>query len=512
MAAPAGRVAVSEARAVSLPPPVGGWDVLNALADMPAQNAQTLVNWFPSADRVTTRRGWVRYATGLPAAVETLMIWHPPTGAPRMFAASGAGIYDTTAAGPVGAAAVSGLGSARWQWVQMNTAGGHFLIAANGTDAPQIYNGTTWANTSWTGSGLTLGNVAWTNIHQRRLWFGEAGTMRAWYLPVNSIAGAASFFDFGGLAAFGGSLIGMGTWTRDGGSGADDLAVFLTDQGEALVYSGTDPAQASEWTLQGVFRIGRPLGRRAMTRAGADLLVMTEDGFVALSSVLPVDRSQQSAAAVSAQINPVVTAQARDFAGSFGWQAFFYPSANMLMFNIPAAAGRFEQYVFNTVTRAPCRFTGIPAHCWALIDDVPYFGGAGFVARFDVGSTDDGADIRALGVQAPNAMGPRAQTKAFKRVRLTMQSEVPPAVGVDVQPDYDLSAPPPAPRAGVAPLARWDQARWDQALWAGEATWAPWRGVRGKGRMGALRVQVAAREAPVAWIATDVLVVPGGVL
>jgi hypothetical protein len=32
-------------RAASLPPPVGGWDALSALADMPPDHAVTLDNW-----------------------------------------------------------------------------------------------------------------------------------------------------------------------------------------------------------------------------------------------------------------------------------------------------------------------------------------------------------------------------------------------------------------------------------------------------------------------------------
>jgi len=51
-------------RTASVPPPVGGWDTRNALADMPVENAVILDNWFPSTDKVTVRKGHTSHATG----------------------------------------------------------------------------------------------------------------------------------------------------------------------------------------------------------------------------------------------------------------------------------------------------------------------------------------------------------------------------------------------------------------------------------------------------------------
>ena len=498
------------ARATSLPPPVGGWNTLDALADMPPDHAVQLDNWFPNADRVSVRRGFVAWSTGYPAAVESLMPYVPPSGTAKMFAAAGTAVYDATGSGAVGAAMLSGRTNARWQWAQMTTAGGHFLTIVNGADTPQVWNGAAWSNTTITGP--VVANLAWINIHQRRMWVGETNSLRGWYLAPNAIGGAASFFDFTGLASLGGYLIGMGTWTRDGGSGPDDLAVFLTSEGEALIYSGTDPSSASTWALVGIFRLGRPLGRRCMIRAGAELMIMTDQGFVSLSDVLPVDRSQQSAAAFSRQINPSVVAAARAFGANFGWQAFIYPSANMAIFNIPAIGGRFEQYVFNTITRAPCRFKGMDARCWGLLNDDAYFGGANAVFLSDSGTSDNGTDIAALGVQAFNPFGSAAQKKAFKRCQVVVSSEAAPSLGVDMVMDYRTQNPPPPPVSSAAALALWDSALWDVGLWAGEAIFDPWTGVRGVGRTAAVRVQSVSRTARPSWLATNVTFIPGGTL
>lgn len=498
---------MSATRATSLPPPVGGWNTLDALADMPPDHAVTLDNWFPDADRVTVRRGFTAWATGFSGPVETLMPYQPPSGTQRMFAASGTDVYDATAAGAIGAAVLSSKVNARWQWAQMTTAGGHFLFCCNGATTPQVWDGSTWANTTITGP--TVANLAWVNIHQRRMWVGDVNSLAGWYLAPNAIGGAATRFDFTGLASLGGYLLGMGTWTRDGGSGPDDLAVFLTSEGEALIYSGTDPG--SDWGLVGIFRLGRPLGRRCMIRAGAELLVMTDLGFVSLSDVLPVDRSQQSAAAFSRQINPTVVSQARTYFADFGWQAFLYPSANMAIFNVPSY-GTFQQYVFNTITRAPCRFTGIDARCWGLLGNSAFFGGASAVYLFDQGITDGGAAVDALGVQAFQPYGSAAQKKAFKRAQAILVADDAPAFAVDMVTDYQLAAPLPPLVAPEFAAARYDAARYDAAVYGGEAVFDASRGVRGVGRVAAVRLRHSSVLSRPSWLATNVQYIPGGTL
>jgi hypothetical protein len=71
-----------------------------------------------------------------------------------------------------------------------------------------------------------------------------------WYLPVNSISGAANPLDFGAIARNGGYMQAMGTWTLDAGQGADDYAVFVTSMGEVIVYNGTDPTEPSNMGIK----------------------------------------------------------------------------------------------------------------------------------------------------------------------------------------------------------------------------------------------------------------------
>lgn len=492
----------------ALQPPTGGWDTLSALSDMPEENAVVLDNWFPNATDVTVRRGWRVKATGLPGAVETLMTYAPPLGDSKQFAAAGDGIYDVTAPGAVGPAEKSGFSSARWQSVQIGTAGGHYIFACNAEDTAQLYDGSAWADTTMTGPDVT--NLAWCNIHQRRLWVGEANSLKVWYLAVNSITGAASSFDFSALCKLGGYMVAMASWSRDGGSGPQDLAVFLTSEGEVLLYTGTDPATAGEWQLSSIFRLGRPLGRRCFVKIGGDLAVMTEDGFVPLSTALPIDRAQTQKIAITQNINPSVAAAARVYRSSFGWQGMTYPRGQMLIFNIPQGSA-MHQYVFNTLTGAACRFTGIPALCWGLLGDDMQFGSAdGRVCTFDTGTKDDDSNIVAEATQAFNYFGSATTMKAFKRAEIIFQSTRSPAAAVDLALDYDLLASAPAiPDEGPTTVAVWGTAVWGASVWGGPRVYKGWRGVRGYARAASLRVRVSSRTATPKWLVSNVLFTPG---
>lgn len=500
-------------KTVSLPPPTGGWNNKEGLTDMPSDAAIILDNFFPETDRVTMRRGYSEWATGMSGNVDSLLEYNPASGVSELFAAAGGDIYDVTTSGAVGAAVVTGQSSNQYQHVQMGTAGGQFLLAFNGEDEPQIYDGSTWAGTSITGP--TEDNLIWCNLHQNRLWMGEKSSLKAWYLAVNSIAGAATAFDFSGIASLGGYIMGMGTWTRDSGSGTDDVAVFFTSEGEALIYSGTNPASASTWTLVGIFRIGKPIGRRCMAKAGADLVLITQDGFVTVASILSTDRSQADQVALSSNINQAVNDAQRQFSSLFGWDVMVYPRAVMMIFNIPQSSSTFHQYVFNTITGAACRFTGVNARCWGLKGDLPFFGGTdGKVYQFDDTESDNGNNIEADGVQAFSYFGSKGRIKSFKSVRIVFQSNAAPNAAVEMNTDFSVRPPTAAPsQSGDASGALWGAAIWGESLWGGSnQIYHQWRGVRGSGFSGSVRVRIASNSSRPSWHSTEVLLKPGGVL
>jgi hypothetical protein len=496
----------------SLPAPTGGWDTREAIADMPIDHAPIMDNWFPGTDKVIVRRGSAEHASDMSGAVETLLNYTALSGTEKLFAANGGNIYDVTSTGAVGAAAVAGLTNDRWQQVQIGTAGGQFLFGVNGADTPITYNGTSWSTASITGP--TAANLAWCNLHQRRLWFGEENSLVAWYLAVNSIGGAAAQFSLAGVAKLGGYIMAQGTWTRDAGDGQDDVAVFITSEGEAIVYSGTDPSSAATWALIGVFRIGKPIGRRCMVKAGADLLIITEDGFVFCSQILALNRSQADRVALSAQINEAVNTAVRNFGSLFGWEPIIYPRGTMLIVNVPQSSTQAHQYVFNTLTGAPTRFTGVNARCWGLLNDEAYFGTSdGRVMKFDTGVGDDGTETQADCLQAFSYFKSPGRNKAFKGVEPIFESTGSPNAALDLNLDFKIESPSGLAVASPVAGATWGTARWGVDKWGGQGTiYRGWRGIRGIGTSAALRVRVSTKTSRPAWISTNFRYIPGGII
>ena len=478
---------------------------------MPEENAVILDNWFPKTDKVELRFGHDDYATGMSGAVDSLMPYVSPGGTQKIFAANGSSIYDASSSGSVPSASVGSLSSVRFQSTQLGNSGGHFLFAVNGADVPQTFDGTSWAAS--TATGPTMDNVIWCNTHQRRIWFGEDGSLDAYYLGVNAITGTASLFPLGGLASLGGYLMAMGTWTRDAGDGADDVAVFVTSEGQAIVYQGTDPSSSTTWALVGVFRIGKPIGRRCIIKAGADLIIVTQDGFVSASTILQADRSQAQRVAISSQINKAVNDAVKAGASLFGWEPFIYPEATMLMFNVPQTSSTAHQYVFNTITNKPCRFTGMNARCWALLGNAAYFGGNdGVVYKFDPAYySDNGSNIVGDALQAFSYFGSPSMTKAFKRSEPIFQSNGDPFAAVELNVDFKIKQPTANPAVSPTTSAKWGVSKWGFGKWGtSDQVYRGWRATPGQGRAAALRVRVDTTTVRPSWVATYFLYLPGG--
>lgn len=495
-----------------LPPPIGGWDTRSSLANMPIESAIQLKNWWPETDKVTVRNGSSEHSIGMSGNIESLIQYNPLTGTGELFAANGGALYDVSSAGSVGPSVSSGHTNNRWQYAQLANTSGTYLKAVNGTDTPLEYDGTTWGTGSAI-TGPTAANLIWINVHQRRLWFGEEDSLSAWYLPVNTIGGAATEFTLGGVATRGGYIMAMGTWSRDAGSGMDDFAVFVTSEGQMIIYQGTDPSAAATWALVGVFDVGRPIGRRCFVKSGAELIVVTQQGFLPVSGVLQAGIAETKLIAISDKIAQAVNNSYRNYGTLFGWQPILFPTQQMLVFNIPTSTTTAEQYVFNTLTGAAARFTGMNALCFGMREDSMYFGTSdGRVMKFWDGTDDDGNLIVVDGVQAFTYLDSPLK-KALKKAEVICQSNADPKGGVDINTDFEVINPDAAITAEEVTGTQWDVAEWDVDNWAQSVNiYSGWRGVRGNGRSVSVRFRVRTTTSTPSWIATNLTFIPGGLI
>lgn len=499
----------------SIPAPTGGLNAKDAIANMPETDAVSMINWFPGPSSVVIRNGYAVHATGLTDPVETLMTYN--IGATKeIFGIAGGDIFDVTAAGAVGAAVVTSLSNSRFQNITIGTAGGYFLLAVNGEDKLQGYNGTTWwedGDGTHDITGVDTADIAHINNFKNRVWLIEKDTLKAWYLPVSSIAGAANALDLSALFKLGGYLMAMANWTIDNAAGIDDYAAFVTSEGEVAIYKGTDPSSANTWAMVGTFRMGRPIGRRCAIKVAADVLLLTTDGAFPLSKALLTDRSQ-SQAAVTDKITNIFKPDIQAYSSNFGWQPILHPFGNKLIINVPTVENSMaHQYVMNTINGSWSKFTNWNANCWETLDDNLYFGGDGVVYAADTGQDDDGDNIEVDVQQAYSYFKSKGQIKKFTMARATFlaSGDITPAIVLNV--DFQSRTPSASPTFVTGGDSVWDVAPWDTSSWAfGDTVISRWQSVSGVGFSGGIRIQQAVKNIGVQWVSTDFVYEKGGVL
>jgi hypothetical protein len=363
-------------------------------------------------------------------------------------------------------------------------------------------------------TGENSENFETVNLFKERLYFVIKDSLDFCYLPVDSINGAVSKFPLGGIFKNGGYLQAMGTWTIDAGYGVDDLAAFVTSNGEVAVYKGSDPSDPNDWALVGIWTIGQTFNRKCMFKFGGDLLVLTEGGLVPLSAGLQSTRLDPRVN-ITDKIFFAISQATSLYSTVYGWQINYFAKQNMLILNVPALSGA-EQYVMHNITKSWARFTNISANCWELSGDDMYFGGDGFVGKFYDTNADAGSNIAGFTQQAYSYFDTRGQQKRFTMVRPILQTDNGvPTVLCGISTDFEtvdltnqISFNP-----NILAIGLWDISKWDDANWGGRlVTTKIWQGVTGIGYAGSVSLNVVSQAIEFHWASTDYVMETGGIL
>jgi hypothetical protein len=505
----------SAARVASIPAPVGGWNARDSIANMDPLDAVELVNFFPTISNCVLRGGSTTWATGMTGQVQSLMVYSGGT-SNKMFAAVGTPdlkFYDVTTAGVATATSVTGLTNAIWEYVNITTSGGHYLYTVNGSDKPRLYDGTTWTAIDGASTpaitGVTTTTLSNVTLFKNRLWFIQKDTLKAWYLPTSSIGGAAQVLDLSAIAKYGGHLVDLDTWTIDAGYGVDDNLVFVTSNGEVIVYRGTDPSSDATWALAGVWKLGSPIGDRSMLKWAGDLLILTYDGLIPMAQSLQSSRLDPRVALsnkIQGAINQATTNYGGDHA-AVGWQVYYNAKHNAVWINVPVAEGQQEQYVMNTITRSWCKFQNWPANCWETLNDNPFYGGDGVVvSAWDESYSDGISNIFTNVFQAFNYFDSRGVKKYFTRARPSIFTNGAPSVFVGMNVDFDVEDTAATLSLSPSSVGLWDSGKWDSAFWgSGLEITNNWQGITGIGYCGSIQLKSASSGLQIEWASTDVV-------
>lgn len=499
----------------TFPPPVGGWNANESLASMMPTEAVELVNFFPRPTYVQTRPGsecaWIIKGQSL----KTLSTWKGLDGDEHLvffsdegayIAASGLGSVTTDADLASRAARTNG----RHQWIQFGDGTNNWLMAFNGVDKPFYYDGSSVVEVDGVSTpaitGLTTTDLISAAVFKERVLLIRKDRLGFDYLPAGAAGGAASFFDLSSVADLGGYLMAIAVWTRDAGNGPDDYAVFITSQGEALVYAGTDPSSANTWSLVGTFRIGKPIGRKCVLKYGADPLVLTIGGVFPLSALLK-SGDERERFAVSYKIQSAFSKAAATSSAVTGWTMVSYPEQDMLLVNVPRSeTGARDQFVMNTISKAWCKFEGWRAQDWCTYQGGLYYCKGSAIYQAWKRSTDEYTSLEGYGT---NDVYPEGRAITYT-ARQAFQDWGSPAIKaplmfmplieakfahdyvVGVDTDFTTTAfldmaDEETETVGRWGLGHWGVARWGsgesiQKRWQGAASW-PGRWLSGKIKM-----------------------------
>ncbi len=368
----------------------------------------------------------------------------------------------------------------RWRGNQVNdygytnfaTAANQYLIMVNGADHPVNYDGTNFQDTpTITGTGFSPVDFDQVVAYRNRLYFVQKDSANVIFLEVDAIGGPGQILALGGFLKFGGRIVAGATWTIDAGEGPDDYLVFISSEGEIIIYVGTDPTEPANFRQVGKFFAGRPIGRHCLLNIGTDVIALTTDGLISLARAIRTDRTASDRTAFTDRIEKAFNEAFRLVGDVTGWQITTYPTLNMAIINVPVVSGvSAEQYVMNVLNGSWARFIGMNAFHWIKLRDAIYWGGlAGEIRLFDSGSNDAGIDIEATLIGGYDDMGHTGRLKHVISGQAYYQADALANIGVGFAADFkdpgEISQTAP-PGGGAANRGIWDASNWDEAVWA----------------------------------------------
>jgi len=478
----------------TLPAPIRGIVETENWAYTKPGCATVIDNWYPTQKGLRIRGGTERWCV-LPDPVEAIRSgFEYVSGAvQRMFVSTNFRLFDVTFADtPVLQTGIGSIGDGNFTTAQFATAGGDWLLAVNDTgDYVRRFNGTIWEylDTAFAGTPGRIKAVGATdpaNVkdgkglthvwkYRNRLFFIQGGTMNAWCLPVNAVAGDLIYIPLSGAAKRGGSLLFGASWSVDSGDNSDDKCCFFTDQGEVLVFTGTNPELAANWQQHGRYDISKPFGKNGHQQLGGDVLVITVDGIVPLSAAVAKDVSALSLAAITYNIEPTWMREFRR-KNFYPWTIAKWDEGDLMFVTFPGGKSYKNHTVgvSNLHTGAWSRYVGWDAMCFMQINGRLFFGtqdgkvmlaeSTGFDDAHDNVEGDRVGNSYACTMvggwemfQTPPSQVTWLQARAafFSAAREPFEPQLAATV------DYEFRIPPP-PNVGPdpGPLDVWDQGVW----------------------------------------------------
>lgn len=501
----------------TLAAPTGGLNTSSAAMNMPPSDCMVLYNMLAAENGLRARLGSREWVTGLTGASDNLVRTIIPyagtsPSATRLFAATSSGLWDVSAStqDPIAAlddvfafSDLSGLAGYGVSCAHSTTAG-NFIWYADEVNGLHLYTEETdtWSAPGDLGiTGVDPADIVFVTSFKGFTLLVPRDATDIWILPVNSISGAATRMGLGYKLQAGGNIVGMWSWTYDGGGGLDDSLVVVTRGGDVLVFQGTDPTDSASFGNTGVWGVGKmPAGRNLATTFGGDLLLLTRAGIVPMSKL--VVGATGSAQYETAKIHNLFNRLMLAYGDVRGWSLTLHPEESALIVTVPTGVD------LPTTQLA----MSLATHSWSQLRDLDIYSCAAYEGKLYYGTVDGRIGINDGNVDGVTLADPTTYSaidysgiSAFQNMGSGTQKQVhfikPYFISQSASPSYSVGArydfnttELDAVTLSAAAGDVWDTGLWDTMLWSGGT--AASTGVRGTAGMGS-NVAIAWRGASV---------------
>ena len=503
-----GRAAPPVAQTHTIPASVGGINALTSALQMPETDCLYAYNIMPSEVGLRLRKGYREWATNVGGEVRTIIPYEgvaQDASQDRLFAVAQNGIYNVSLESNTNPSqdvtfttTTGGAGFGVYTEMTLDNGDQVLFYADEENGIHQYTEGGGWTIPAFT--GVTSADIAFVTLHKQRLWVIEKNSGDAWYSPVAAIAGQFTKFTFGSKFTHGGNLMGLWSWTVDGGEGVDDLLVAISRGGDCLVYQGEDPALVSPsetpipWKLVGSWFVGEtPESRRLVVQWGGEMQVLSTFGITSLHDLLKGVDSADVTQSPAAKLNRFLRPSIQTKKDEFGWSMQVHPADGFLqIIEPPADNARPIQYNQNLLTKAWGIWRDVPMLCGATWNAGYYMGSKQGQVFINDGTLDNTTLAEGLGepIKFDILTSFQPYGEHSKRIRpshmRTVGSATPSTTSFNIKAVFDYNFSPtllPAPPVTTGEDTQWDNALWDQSVWdGGNVSGSATAGVDGVGR------------------------------
>jgi hypothetical protein len=428
------------AQIVLVPAPFQGLNTRDSYNILRPDEARVLENFLPDNGSCNIRPGYqVHCAAGI--TFRSTFVHHASQGR-SVLAGGNNAVYDVTGTSPIQISTTT-ITNDRWNTENM----GGKIIGVNGTDTPWIYDGTTFAATTFTSDSISISKLSTVQLVRDRLWFTAKNSADVYYGNPSAVGGQLHVFPLSQTAT-GGQCVDINSWSMaTGGEGPSDTTVFVMSTGEILVYSGNPGlglGDATGFQLVARFNSVPPITSSfgCTVKVGGELVVCTQNGPLPMSLIAQGFAYDETKLGPWGKIAPSWKSDYQRYGFNDGWSATYH--AGIVYFNVITGNSQTKQYIFNTRVPAWTTYTGMPVAQFASTGTDLYFPEIqGSNVCIHKGGTDNGQRIIATARQGffnpaldGNAGG---NSKAFTSIRPNVKADGLVEGQFQVDTDFDES-------------------------------------------------------------------------